>query len=418
MMPRSFQLLCSPLYGLLLLALVGLSNDLSPQVVALSQPVLAQAQASPPSGHTSPKWFWGIVAVMPIGWLALGLWRWRREQQVAAAERAHPDAPPSGAAIATQRIGTVVAADRAGRLGTAAPVQPQPDVALVPDAAPVDADLPPLVPDRSHLILTRRDGDWAYAAWQLTTQDQTAWRDHGSLALRLYDATDRDLDRQNPHSLQQFDCAGQQEYWVPLPMSDRDYVADIGYLTRDGRWVALARSPVLHAALNPVPTSLHEQRRDAVQPQPVIHEQLFQLATAGLEAVTGSIALSGGGGWALPTPSGMGWSGIQSGASGIGLAASMPPERSRRFWLVADAELIVYGSTEPDAHVAVNGQPKLLHPDGTFQWQVSFPDGQIRYAIRAIAADGEQERLIGLEFERTTPTDQTHGKEQARDEWF
>ncbi len=415
MMPRSFQLLCSPLYGLLFLALVGLSNDLSPRVLALSQPMLAQAQASPPSGQTSPKWFWGIVAVMPIGWLALGLWRRRQEQQVAAAERTHPDAPPSGAAIATQRIGTVVAADRAGRLGAATPVQPQPDVARVPDVAPVDTDLTPLVPNRSRLSLTQQQ-DWAHAAWQLSTQDQTALQNHGSLALRLYDATDRDLDRQNPHSLQQFDCAGQQDYWMPLPMGDRDYVADIGYLTGDGQWVTLARSPVLRAAPTPAPASLTEQHHDAVQP--VIHEQLFHLATAGLETMTDSIALSGGGGWMLPTPSGMGWSGIQSGASGIGLTASMPPQRSRRFWLVADAELIVYGSTESDAHVAVNGQPKLLQPDGTFQWQVPFPDGQIRYAIRAIAADGEQERLIRLEFERTTPTDQTHGQDLEEDPWF
>jgi len=59
----------------------------------------------------------------------------------------------------------------------------------------------------------------------------------------------------------------------------------------------------------------------------------------------------------------------------------------------ADAELIVYGATEPDATVTIGGRPIKLNPDGTFRFQMSFQDGLIDYPIMAVAADGEQTRF-------------------------
>jgi len=60
----------------------------------------------------------------------------------------------------------------------------------------------------------------------------------------------------------------------------------------------------------------------------------------------------------------------------------MPPIRPRQFWLIADAELIVY-ATEPDATVTIGGRPIKLNPDGTFRFQMSFQDGLIDYPIMA-----------------------------------
>jgi hypothetical protein len=104
--------------------------------------------------------------------------------------------------------------------------------------------------------------------------------------------------------------------------------------------------------------------------------------------------------------------------SGIGSGASELAGRSRKFWLVADAELIVYGATEPDATLTVGDKVVPLNPDGTFRFHVSFPDGQIDYPIRAVAADGEQTRSIRLNFERETPERSTNTKDEAEEEWF
>jgi hypothetical protein len=49
---------------------------------------------------------------------------------------------------------------------------------------------------------------------------------------------------------------------------------------------------------------------------------------------------------------------------------------------------------------------------------VPFRDGQQIYPIRAVAADGEQERSIRLEFERTTPEARVNTRDQAVLEWF
>jgi hypothetical protein len=85
---------------------------------------------------------------------------------------------------------------------------------------------------------------------------------------------------------------------------------------------------------------------------------------------------------------------------------------------VADAELIVYGATEPSASLFIGDQLVPLEADGTFRVQVPFRDGQQVYPIRAVAADGEQERSIRLEFQRSTPEARVNSKQEALLEWF
>ncbi|HEY9700984.1 MAG TPA: Rho termination protein, partial [Allocoleopsis sp.] len=117
-------------------------------------------------------------------------------------------------------------------------------------------------------------------------------------------------------------------------------------------------------------------------------------------------------------PSGAGMWASGAGMSGMGYAASMPPIQPRKFWLIADAELIVYGATEPDANLTIGGRPIKLNPDGTFRIQVSFQDGMLDYPIMAIAADGEQTRYVHMKFNRETPARYTNTKEEAMEEWF
>merc|ERR1712230_332508 len=77
-----------------------------------------------------------------------------------------------------------------------------------------------------------------------------------------------------------------------------------------------------------------------------------------------------------------------SGRSESGIGGVAP--RKRSFWLVADAELIVYGATDPAATLTIGEETVPLSADGTFRVQVPFRDGQQLYPIKAVAADGEQ----------------------------
>ena len=103
--------------------------------------------------------------------------------------------------------------------------------------------------------------------------------------------------------------------------------------------------------------------------------------------------------------------------AGFGGASESLGIRPRQFWLVADAELIVYGATEPDATVTIGGRPIKLNEDGTFRFQMSFQDGLIDYPIMAVAVDGEQTRNIHMKFNRETPSRNTNTKEEAVLEW-
>ncbi len=333
--------------------------------------------------------------------------------------------------------------------------------------ATVDEGLPDLPAGYgdSRIVLLPRDPQWGYTYWDVSNEHKSEVRQQGgqSLVLRLYDVTDIEVNHQTPHSMQQFDCDEMARDWyLAIPVSDRDYLVEIGYLTQDGRWLMLARS--LPARIPPTyPSDWFEEQfvtidwqedlrsktflelvppsqRTEVVANP-IYDQLFGMAqSAEAQRVVGSLfgsmqqvvtqqsissfGLQPGVGFALgelPTLSGIGMSGIGMsgiGMSGIGLSASAAPIRPRNFWLVADAELIVYGATEPDAEVTIDGTPITLNPDGTFRFQVSFQDGVIHYPIIAVAADGEQLRSIHMKFTRETPHRHTNTKNEAQDEWL
>ncbi len=368
---------------------------------------------------------------------------------------------------------------------TAATATPAPDVKAEVEAskfqvaeadmtaevlASVDEGLPEL-PDGygdSRIVLLPRDPQMAYTYWDVPNEHREALRRQGGarLALRFYDVTDIDINVQSPHSLQQYECDEMaREWYLTIPVSDRDYMVEIGYLSQDGRWLMLARSAAVHVppvypsdwmedhfvavdwseelqgktVMELVPPSKRAaaaSANGAAGANPIYDDVFAMARSAEAQRVAGSlfgsmhqvpeqtvssyVFPSGAGLWAIPTASGAGltMSGAGLTMSGAGFSASAPPIRPRKFWLVADAELIVYGATEPDATVTIGGRPIKLNDDGTFRFQMSFQDGVIDYPILAVASDGEQSRSIHMTFERETPSRNTNTKAEAVEEWI
>ena len=77
-------------------------------------------------------------------------------------------------------------------------------------------------------------------------------------------------------------------------------------------------------------------------------------------------------------------------------------ERRKGFWFNVNAELIIYGATEPDATVTIGGRTIKLRPDGSFSYRFSLPDGQYELPAVATSADGDDTRSAGLKFSRAT----------------
>ena len=68
--------------------------------------------------------------------------------------------------------------------------------------------------------------------------------------------------------------------------------------------------------------------------------------------------------------------------------------KEKKFWLVVNTELIVYGATEPDAKVSVQGKEIRLRPDGTFSLRFALPDGKQAIPVHATSSDGKDKRAI------------------------
>lgn len=84
-------------------------------------------------------------------------------------------------------------------------------------------------------------------------------------------------------------------------------------------------------------------------------------------------------------------------------AAPPPPAPPRPgFWFNVNAELIVYGATEPDAHVTIDGEPIRLRPDGSFTLRFALPDGDYALRAKAVSVRGDDARVARLAFRRRT----------------
>lgn len=295
------------------------------------------------------------------------------------------------------------------------------------------AQVPEASLSSSSVTFIPRDPQWAYAFWQISAHDRCRAEAAGAeqLCLRLADVTGLPAGSVHPHTLQEVvvDARG-SEWFLPVPVCDRDYRVELGFRLPAGGWFPLAISSVAHIPADgpssvvadlyvpfslegPLAEVLHQQPADAVK-----HEHHYQ------RAMGGSVRRVGGGSELLQDLGGE-TTGMHSiNDSGVGIWASGRTEsgsglqRQRSFWLVADAELIVYGATDPAATLFIGDQQVPLEADGSFRVHVHFPDGEQHYPIRAIAADGEQERSVRMQFQRSTPIARVNSRSAAVMEWF
>ncbi len=289
------------------------------------------------------------------------------------------------------------------------------------------------------VVFLPRDPQWAYVFWEISESDKKRAQSQNanSLCLRLLDVTGVENGTAHRQTLQELQVDSHNtEWYLPIPMSDRDYRVELGYRA-GSRWISLGFSSVARVPLlQPtgqvldqfVPFSLDDKPNtlnDSTNVNSIVseatdsglHERLYKNATDHFRNIrigseefqqnpfSGQSSLndSGSGIWA-------------SGLNQSGLGGVAP--RDSFFWLVADAELIVYGSTDPSAKLTIGDQEVPLSNDGTFRLQVPFRDGIQKYPIEASVEEGGQKRNITMQFERITPEDNTTPNLSQKAEWF
>ncbi len=94
------------------------------------------------------------------------------------------------------------------------------------------------------IYLVSQESCCARVYWHVADAQRLMARLRGGkqLVLRIFDVTDINIDREMPHSVQQFSCTETDSNWMVSVPEAGDYVAEIGYDTSTGEWLSLARS--------------------------------------------------------------------------------------------------------------------------------------------------------------------------------
>lgn len=300
------------------------------------------------------------------------------------------------------------------------------------------------------LFLTARDPHWLYAHWDFTMQEQFRYNAQSvdrHMVLRLHDA-----DQPGRHISEVHVHPESRHWFTHVDEAGKNYFTEIGYYQAGRKWKSLAVS-------EPQRTPPDNISADSTIEFATIPLELpFETMLALLKEHSGAAAAE-----KLPLARGIeqirvqarqhfpqatsttGWTPEQEQALADILAASRAgaalrgseeftaektwPEFSfdvesgevaplavpssyvssffggegqKDFWFNVNAELIVYGATEPNATVTFAGKKISLRADGSFRFHFALPDGQYELPVTAVSADGTDGRAAELKFTRAT----------------
>jgi hypothetical protein len=319
-----------------------------------------------------------------VGWHAM-----RKDQLIRALAPAPSSKKDSGKSA--ERSATVRSRAKGAALAKR-PVVPVPSRTLAPMPVTSKALDHACVKDR--IIVMVRDPYWLHAHWELSrttlARAQAALGQEWHTAkpiLRLMDVSSEDTTAASEGHVRDVEIHGGVNNWyLDVNAPPRSFRVDIGYLSRRGKFFVLARSNVVTTPKAGVADVLDGNwasiQQDAHR---IFHQSGGASASSDLQELFEE---------RLRRP--MHSLSLQS----LGTGALALPGRGFHFEL--DAELIVYGATEPNAKVTLQGEPVQVRPDGTFTVRFSLPDSRQIIPATAASPDGVEERTIVLAVERNT----------------
>lgn len=95
------------------------------------------------------------------------------------------------------------------------------------------------------IVLVPRSREAAYVYWEMADNVVTELQQKKveTLSLRIHEVTNIELEHSPAHSTQIFECkVTDRDRHIPIPVADKDYLAELGYPQQDGTWVSLACS--------------------------------------------------------------------------------------------------------------------------------------------------------------------------------
>jgi hypothetical protein len=250
----------------------------------------------------------------------------------------------------------------------------------------------------NHIVLLVRDPRCLYAYWEITQDKREElqqklgidiWQ-QSKLILRVEDVTDLAT---GGNSVNYFDIEidnHAMSWYVHVPEANRSYRVNLGFLTHHREFYTLARSNIVTTPRDGISEIIDEQWM-------IVEEEFKRLYKLAAGCFTGDSSVG-------IAEAIMKRQQLEMGSGAMG-AVSSPvffEDNVRPFWLAAKTELVVYGSTEPNARVTIQGNPIELRPDGSFTARFALPEGRHEIHIQAISHDSTQERTITPVVNRET----------------
>lgn len=266
-------------------------------------------------------------------------------------------------------------------------------------SAKVPKDLPAGY-GKDRIVLMVRDPYWLHCYWEVSHQSvgcaEAALGQEWHTAkpiLRLLDVSSGDTTSSSEAILRDIPIHGGCNNWyIEVGTPPRSFRVDIGYLTKSGKFYAVSRSNVVTTPRAGISDVIDENWADIDANKA---DRIYAMSS-GFDPSANSLELKQLFEEHLRRPLG------SPAVTSFGSGGLMIGGKPRKFSFQLDAELIVYGTTEPNARVTLQGQPVKLRPDGTFTMRFSLPDGRQIIPAVAVSPDGVEERTVVLALERNT----------------
>ena len=252
---------------------------------------------------------------------------------------------------------------------------------------------------KDRLVVMVRDPYWLHAYWELTHKSikrvQVAlghyW--HGARPiLRMYEVLREGTTTATRRLLRDVEIHGGVNNWyLDVRSPPKTYQLDIGYLVSGGRFFCMARSNVVSTPPTAVADTFDKNWADVAKQ----FDRIFALSGGYSESVANG-ELKEVLEERLQRPVG------DPVIALFGTGATGDPTKESAFDFEVDAELIVHGTTQPDAMVTLHGEPVKVRGDGTFAVRFNLPDRRHVLPMVANSRDGAQQRTIILAVDRNT----------------